>query len=103
MESLFLLKTLYAVFTVYGITQIITEAKIFAWLRTRLSDTLLGDLVNCFLCTSVWVSFVFSYFVYSLASELFDINFEVANVFLDGMFLSALVWFFYVIESKLSR
>lgn len=103
MESLFLLKTLYAVFTVYGITQIITEAKIFAWLRKGLTNTWLGDLVSCFLCTSVWVSFVFSYFVYSPAEELVNTNFQFTNVFLDGMFLSALVWFFYVIESKLSR
>ena len=103
MESLFLLKTLYAVFTVYGISQIITEAKVFAWLRKGLTNTWLGDLVSCFLCTSVWVSFTFSYFIHSLSGELFPTNFQFTNVFLDGMFLSALVWFFYVIESKLSR
>lgn len=103
METLFLLKTFYAVFAVYGIAQIITEATIFEWVRNKLSGTWFGGLVNCFLCTSVWVSFGFSYFVYSAASDILSTEFQLVSVFLDGMFLSALVWFFYVIESKLSR
>lgn len=99
METLFLIKTFFAVFTVYGITQIITEAKIFEWLRKLLSKNWLGSLVSCFLCTSVWISFAFSYFVYSLSSHFTNI----LSVFLDGMFLSAIVWFLYVIESKMSK
>ena len=102
-------------FIVYGITQIIVEAKIFAPLRDWFNYNRFGffrwfgSLLSCFLCTSVWVSFILSASLYSPTLELWSnllstnvLNLGV-NTFLDGMLGSCIVWFMYCIESKLSK
>ena len=108
MVSLFLLKSFVWVFIIYGISQIITEASIFSWLRDALTDSkfklfnVLGKLVTCFLCTSVWVAFSLGAFAYSPTAELWPHLNNGANIFLDGMYGSTFAWFLYMAEAKLS-
>lgn len=106
MISLFILKTFFWSLAVYGITQIITEATIFEWLRDGLSNSdngivnFFGKLVSCFLCCSVWVSFALS-FLYSPSFELWP-NVNYGSWFIDGMIGSTIVWFLHVLENRLS-
>lgn len=104
---------------IYGITQIIVEASIFSWLRNALLkrknpvDSFFGKLISCFLCASVWISFILSATLYSPTEELWPhlasldiLSISVGGVvttFLDGMLGSSIVWFLYCIESKLTR
>lgn len=95
-------------FIVYGITQIIVEAKIFAPIRNWLNYSrfsffnFFGTLLSCFLCTSVWVSFILSALLYSPTSTLWP-ELNNSSIFLDGMLGSCIVWFLYCIENKLNR
>lgn len=108
MVSLFLLKSFVWVFIIYGISQIVTEASIFAWLRDGLTKSrfkvfnVLGKLVTCFLCTSVWVSFLMGAFTYSPTAELWTNLAPIQNIFLDGMYGSTFAWFLYVTEARFS-
>lgn len=87
----------------YGVTQIITDSSLFAPIRNAISIMpfmgFLSKLVTCFLCTSVWVCFFFSWTLWSPTEEFFDSNYY---FFLDGMFGSAVLWFLRTYENKLS-
>lgn len=91
--------TEYVIFTiavVYQITQIISESTIFKPLR---NIPFIGSFLSCFLCTSVWIGFLVSKFVFDYANYLgLD-----CTVFLSGLFYSCVVWFIHVIEHKLLK
>jgi len=102
---------------VYGITQIVVEATIFSKLRSVLSRNIsfLGKLISCFLCSSVWISFILSVTLYSPTAQLWphllSLEFPATDIpmgwfvtmFLDGILGSSIVWFLYCIENKLTR
>lgn len=106
MIGLFLLQTVIWSLAIYGITQIITEATIFEWLRSTFSnskndvDKFFGKLISCFLCCSVWVGFLLSVWVWSPSSILWP-EIPFGNVFIDGMIGSTIVWFLHIYENKL--
>jgi hypothetical protein len=101
MIGLFLLQTVLWSFAVYGITQIITEATIFEGLRNRLENVkFFGKLVSCFLCASVWISFLLSAWIFSPASLLWPYLSLFESVFIDGMIGSTIVWFLHIYENK---
>jgi len=83
----------------YNITQIITEASIFKPVRRWLLDSrlsIIGQLVSCFLCTSVWISFLLTLGCKNFADRL---NY---SVFINTMFISAVVWFIHIFERRIS-
>lgn len=105
MTEHFLLQVFVWIFIIYGITQIVVEAQIFAWLRDGLATSRiiffrwLSYLVKCFLCSSVWVSFILGYLVFSPTAVFWPLT-AFQNAFLDAMFGSALVWFMHIMEFK---
>lgn len=83
----------------YNVTQIITEATIFKPIRRWLLDSrlsILGQLVSCFLCTSVWVCFLLTLCCKNYAQGM---NF---SVFINTMFMSAVLWFIHIFERSIS-
>jgi hypothetical protein len=103
MIGLFLIQTVLWALAIYGITQIITEATIFEWLRNRLTPyKFFGKLVTCFLCASVWISFFLSAWVFSPSAVLWSDLYMIESTFIDGMIGSTIVWFLHVYENKLS-
>lgn len=108
MISLFLLKTFVWSLAIYGITQIISEATVFEPLRNFLTNSKfkpfnkVGELISCFLCCSVWVSFFVSIVVFSPSLEIWS-HLSFWHFFFDGMIGSTIVWFFHIYEGKLSR
>lgn len=64
------------IFVIYGITQIIVDSELFSNIRTVLGmwNTRLGKLVNCMLCTSVWVAFAVSYMLWSPSESVFLVD-----------------------------
>jgi hypothetical protein len=85
----------------YGITQIITDSSIFRPIRKLLRNTVLSELVTCFLCSSVWVMGGLSAFLYSPSAEIFQFNnYHIAvYIFTDAMMGSAILWFMRLIEN----
>lgn len=82
----------------YNITQIITESSIFKPVRVwfvsgRLSA--IGQMVSCFLCTSVWICFLLT-----LACKNFAVGMS-WSIFINTMFMSAVVWFIHIIERRI--
>ncbi len=102
----FLIQTVLWSLAIYGITQIITEASIFENVRNFLTDSnnrifnFFGKLVSCFLCASVWVSFLLSVWVFS-PSLFFWPYLSIGSFFIDGMIGSTIVWFLHIYENKL--
>jgi len=92
----FILLTLAA----YNVTQIISEATIFKpvriWLLKRRFTSILGELMSCFLCTSVWVCFFATKFVHNIADGM---NY---SWLVGTMSLSATIWFIHIIERRFS-
>lgn len=109
--STFIVQTFFWVLVIYGVTQIITEATIFNALRKALLDSkwmavnLIGQLVSCFLCTSVWISTAASIVLGGPSSVLFPEwgdPYMITWTVTDAMFGSALVWLIHCIEYKLT-
>lgn len=93
MMSIFmiLLCSLSSIFAAYGLTVIIVESDIVEPIRNILSPIpLLGKLVSCFMCTSVWVSAFVSFALYSITGELFLIG--STSIFWDAMVMSPILW-----------
>lgn len=92
--------------SIYGITQIIVDASIFEPIRNFfLSRTgvlnWLGSLVDCFLCSSVWVSAFVSLTLYSPTLHVFgECHYLFMNIFFDAMIGSALAWFMRIWENN---
>lgn len=92
--------------SIYGITQIIVDASIFEPVRNFFLSrkgflNWFGSLVDCFLCTSVWVSAFASLTLYSPTIHVFgECEYLFMNVFFDAMIGSALVWFMRIWENS---
>lgn len=102
MIGYFVLQTFVWALAIYGITQIITEATIFEKVRDKISESsvFFGKLVTCFLCASVWISFLLSIWAFSPSFILWP-HLGYTSIFIDGMIGSTIVWFLHVIENKL--
>ena len=86
-------KIIFQIFVLYNITQIVTESVLFSKVR---KIKILSPLLTCFLCTSVWISFLLSFFLFDLAKYLeYDYSW-----FWNGLFFSSITWFIHIIEQK---
>lgn len=80
-------------FIAYGITSILVWGSIFEsfreWLKRK--SKFFGDLISCTLCTSTWVGFFMSIFMFGLTETFFNL-WWLSGIFFDGMFTAGLVW-----------
>ena len=90
-------KIVFEVIVLYNITQIVAESTLFSKVR---KIKIVGSVLSCFLCTSVWISFLLTFVLFDYANYL---GFDKFSWFFNGMFFSGLTWFIHVIERKLSR
>jgi hypothetical protein len=70
----------------FGISYIITHAKIFEKIRNlfiKINPGFLGKLIICILCTGTWIGFLLSV-VYSPSYLLFT-DIRIVSIFLDGI------------------
>ena len=76
----------------YGMSNILVFGSIFESLREFLikKSTFFGDLIQCMMCTSTWVGFLFSLTFFSPTLELTIIPYT--SWFFDGMLASGAVW-----------
>jgi hypothetical protein len=76
MISVFVVKFFVWILAVYGMTQIIVDSYLFERWRLKISRASRwgGELVNCMLCTSVWISLLFSVLLWSPTLEMFVYN-----------------------------
>lgn len=96
----------------YGATQIIVESVIFAPIRDWVfyRSTFVSKLVNCMLCCGFWVSVLVSFVVWSPTLDVFTSTVIFTNTIvnsiifavLDGFVGSSIIWFFHLIDRKLS-
>lgn len=93
------LQCIFTVGVIYQVTSIISESSfpIFSWLRKR--NGIIGNLFDCFLCVSVWIGWIGSYFLFNLGNELGFIEY---SWFTSGLFYSFICWFIHLLEGKLS-
>lgn len=101
----------------YGLTTILVQSKIFKPVRTFFKDTIIGNLLNCMMCTSFWVGlFSVCCLKYSPTLELLFIDESVTDfsflrliysLFFDACSVVAFVWLTYLgqcfIEDHLKR
>lgn len=71
LEVQFLFKLIFWIFSIYGITQIIVESTLFKPVRQNASHRFIHSIINCFLCTSVWVAFFISLMIWSPFKQAF--------------------------------
>lgn len=88
---------IFEVLVLYNITQIIVESILFSKVR---KIKILNLLLSCFLCTSVWISFILSFFLFNYAEYL---GYNRFSWFFNGMFFSSIAWFLHLIEGKLTH
>ena len=76
----------------YGMSQILVFGSIFEKPRTWITrnSKFFGDLLECMMCTSTWVGFLFSLVFYSPTLSMITIPYT--NIFFDGMLASGAVW-----------
>lgn len=110
---------------IYAMTLIITESKLFENTRKLINlpkvwyyhpINYFNTIVNCFLCSAVWISCLMSYILFSpcvyvwpyLSNpdiiQLYFIKFDLSILkilFLDGMLGCSLAYFLKLIENKL--
>lgn len=92
----------FEILVLYQITTIISESSLFNPLREFLTKrffplSLLGYLISCFLCTSVWVGFILSNYLFNFAEYL---GYYEISWFWNSMFFSAVVWFIHKIDNS---
>lgn len=113
-----LIKLILLSIIVFQITQIIVESKLFENVRQYfyLPDstnmlvihihTIIYNIINCFLCCSVWVSFIVLLFVLNNFNIMYDL-FEIRNIFistfLDTMLVSGIAWFLHCLENNWTK
>lgn len=106
------IKFIFTLFVIYQITSIITEStfplfKLLRVLHEFESKSLfinwilagISQFFSCFLCTSVWVGFIISNYLYNIS---FELGYENQSWFWSGLFYSSLTWFIHIIENKIS-
>lgn len=103
------MEIIYWIIIVYGTTQIITESYAFKFIRDmweNMSDytKIISILLRCILCTSTWISFLYSKIIFSPFFYIFKYNYIYNTIdltfFFDGMFGSCIIWFIHLIEKK---
>jgi hypothetical protein len=88
----------------YGMTTILVYGSIFNGLRESIHNwgnneyapfnylgKFISQLIQCMLCTSVWVGFFLSLVMFSPVTTFIGLN-EYFSVFFDGMFSAGSVW-----------
>jgi hypothetical protein len=88
----------------YGMTTILVYGSIFNGLRESIHNwgndehapfnylgKFISQLIQCMLCTSVWVGFFLSLTMFSPVTTFIGLN-EYFSVFFDGMFSAGSVW-----------
>lgn len=88
----------------YGISNILVYGKIFNGPRTAIQKWAANDnmpfywvgefianMLDCMMCTSVWVGFFLGIFLYSPVSQHLTVN-PFFSWFFDGLFASGTVW-----------
>ena len=77
----------------YGITNILVYSSIFYNMRLFIIDKskFLGDLIQCMMCTSVWVGFLLSIIIFSPTKNYLNTPIPL-SIFIDGMLASGSVW-----------
>jgi surface polysaccharide O-acyltransferase-like enzyme len=88
----------------YGMTTILVYGSIFNGLRDSIHNwgnneyapfnylgKFISQLIQCMLCTSVWVGFFLSLVMFSPVTTFIGLN-EYFSVFFDGMFSAGSVW-----------
>lgn len=71
----FTVKFILWILMIYGINQIITQSSLFKDFREFTSHKFIKKIVNCFLCNSVWVSFLISFTIWSPSMIAFGSEF----------------------------
>lgn len=91
----------FEIIVLYQISSIITESYLLKPLREQIysKSVFFGSLISCFLCTSIWVGFILSFFLYDYAKDL-GVNLYV-SWFFNSMFFSGLAWFLKLLEERL--
>lgn len=98
-----LLKIIFETLILYQIAQIISESTLFSpirrfFLRSNwIPINWIGRLLDCFLCTSVWVGFVLSFVLFNFSEYLGYYSF---SWFWNGLYFSSMAWFLRILESK---
>jgi hypothetical protein len=113
-----LIKLILLSVIVFQITQIITESTLFQPIRTHFylleSETIfineiykfIYKLINCFLCASVWISFILLLILlqdFTVTFDLFEIRNVCLSIFLDTMLLSGVTWFWHCLENNWTK
>jgi len=99
-----ILKIFVETIILFQITTIIVDSNLFQILRDFLTSSkwilllFIGQLLSCFLCTSVWVGFILSNCLYNICD---DLGFHSFSWFFNSMFFSGLAWFIYLFEKKI--
>ncbi len=93
---------LFFIAAAYSITQIVVESILFKPLRDLFNTFWTKPiyiLLTCILCTSVWASFILSFFFISPSALYFNLEgSEFKYYFLDSMIGSFFVWFIHLFE-----
>ena len=90
----------------FEITNIIVYGDIFEFIRGKLKNTFIGDLIHCPMCTSVWVGAFLSILLGGIVDEYIDLPNKhfIIETFLDMMFIGGSVYVVYTLidyfESK---
>lgn len=87
----------------YNLSQIISESTfpLFKWLRNLEGNLILdflSELTSCFLCTSVWVGCLISFWIFDIGSIL---KVEHLSWAVSGLFYSGMAWFIHCWEEKI--
>jgi Na+/citrate or Na+/malate symporter len=85
-------KIIFWMIAAYGISTILVYGSIFSRPRNWLihNSSFIGELIQCMLCTSMWVGMFLSIFLGSLSQAYF--HFLPLNIIIDGGFTSGAVW-----------
>lgn len=78
--AFFFAKLLLWVLIIYGTSQIVVDSVLFESFRNKITrwKPLFGELVTCMLCTSVWISLIFSVILWSPSKAMFA--YDLVNV-----------------------
>jgi len=114
-----ILQFILSIGVIYQVTSIISESSfpLFKWLRSigqekvdwpkydiklDWSDKLeimIGELFRCFLCVSVWIGCIGSYFLFDFA---IFVGYNQLSWLISGLFYSFICWFIHLIEGKMT-
>jgi hypothetical protein len=87
----------------YGITTIVTQSKIFGWLRDWAEGVspYWSSLVRCPMCFGFWCGIFLSLCLFSPVGYIWGIDNLLQGLFFDGCFSSGINHILYAIHHKL--